>query len=58
VSGLTRLGARTTLAHVAPGRVGAIFLVLAGLVLAAILLFSLDGAPIDWAPFPGPPPTL
>ncbi|MHA7133543.1 protein kinase domain-containing protein [Oerskovia turbata] len=58
VSATTRLGARTTLAHVAPGRVGAIFVVLAGLVLAAILLYSLDGALIDWAPFPGPPPTL
>ncbi|RXR26958.1 serine/threonine protein kinase [Oerskovia turbata] len=59
LSGLTRYGARTTLAHVAPGRVGAIFLVLAGLVLAAIVLFPLgDGAPIDWAPFPGPPPSL
>ncbi|GAA1403190.1 hypothetical protein GCM10009600_10910 [Oerskovia paurometabola] len=59
LSGLTRYGARTTLAHVAPGRVGAIFLVLAGLVLAAIVLFSLgDGTPIDWAPFPGPPPSL
>jgi serine/threonine protein kinase len=58
VSATTRLGARTTLAHVAPGRVGAIFVVLAGLVLAAILLYSLDGALIDWAPFPGPPPSL
>ncbi|MFF3066499.1 serine/threonine-protein kinase [Oerskovia sp. NPDC057915] len=59
LTGLTRYGARTTLAHVAPGRVGAIFLVLAGLVLTAMVLFSLgDGASIDWAPFPGPPPSL
>lgn len=59
LSGLTRYGARTTLAHVAPGRVGAIFLVLAGLVLTAMVLFSLgDGTPIDWVPFPGPPPSL
>ncbi|WP_210410964.1 serine/threonine-protein kinase [Oerskovia sp. KBS0722] len=59
LSGLTRYGARTTLAHVAPGRVGAIFLVLAGLVLTAMVLFSLgDGTPVDWAPFPGPPPSL
>ncbi|MBM7479992.1 serine/threonine-protein kinase [Oerskovia jenensis] len=59
LSGLTRYGARTTLAHVAPGRVGAIFLVLVGLVLAALVLFAFgDGAPIDWAPFPGPPPSL
>ncbi|MBE7699230.1 protein kinase [Oerskovia sp. Sa1BUA8] len=59
MSGLTRYGARTTLAHVAPGRVGAIFLVLTGLVLAAIVLFSWGaGAPVVWAPFPGPPPSV
>ncbi|MEK8227670.1 hypothetical protein NKG05_18530 [Oerskovia sp. M15] len=56
LSALTRYGARTALAHVAPGRIGATVLVLVGLVLAAIVLFALgDGAPIDWSPFPGPP---
>ncbi len=59
LSALTRFGARTTLVHVAPGRVGAIVLVVVGLALAAIVLFSLgDGAPIEWAPFPGPPPSI
>ncbi|MGW6005693.1 protein kinase domain-containing protein [Oerskovia enterophila] len=59
LSALTRFGARTTLVHVAPGRVGAIVLVVVGLALAAIVLFSLgDGAPVEWAPFPGPPPSI
>jgi hypothetical protein len=59
LSALTRFGARTTLVHVAPGRVGGIVLVVVGLALAAIVLFSLgNGAPIEWAPFPGPPPSI
>ncbi|NMR20316.1 serine/threonine-protein kinase [Cellulomonas fimi] len=53
---LTRVGARRTLAAVAPGLAGAgvvVVLALAGAVLLAALVAS--GHPITWTPLPGPP---
>lgn len=53
----TRVGARRTLAALAPGRVGAAVVVIACLVAAAVLFSRLaDGAPITW--WPAPPPSV
>ncbi|MCL2465796.1 MAG: serine/threonine protein kinase [Micrococcales bacterium] len=50
----TRVGARRTLAVVAPGRVGAGALVIACLVAAAVLYSHIGTAPVDWSPVAAP----
>lgn len=50
----TRVGARRTLAVVAPGRSGAAALVIACLVAAVLLLQPADGASTTWWPLPSP----
>jgi hypothetical protein len=54
-AGTTRTGARWVLSGVAPGRGGAVVVVLLALIGAAVLTFLLvDGQPIDWSPFGAP----
>ncbi|GIG27711.1 serine/threonine-protein kinase [Cellulomonas marina] len=51
----TRLGARWTLAALAPGRGGAVALVLVALVVAGLLVAQvLQGQAVDWTPLPTP----
>jgi len=53
---LTRIGARHTLAGVAPGRPGAIVLVVLALAGAAVLAtLVVTGQDVTWWPLPGPP---
>lgn len=55
LSGMTRTGARRTLAVVAPGRLGALVAVLVLLSAAAVLVaLLLDGRPVTWWPLPTP----
>ncbi|MBC7289880.1 MAG: serine/threonine protein kinase [Actinotalea sp.] len=51
----TRTGARWTLRAVAPGRLGAILLVLLALAAAATVVLTSSGAQTLWWPLPGPP---
>ncbi|HEY0186790.1 MAG TPA: serine/threonine-protein kinase [Cellulomonas sp.] len=54
-AGTTRTGARWTLAGIAPGRGGALVVVLISLVGAGVLAFLLlSGQVIDWSPFSAP----
>ncbi|WP_098458413.1 serine/threonine-protein kinase [Flavimobilis soli] len=51
-----RDGARTLLAHLAPGRGGTVLAVLVGLAVTALLvLWAVVDKPIVWWPFGGPP---
>jgi predicted Ser/Thr protein kinase len=55
LSALTRIGTRRVLAVVAPGRTGALVVVLFALAGTAVLLAQvLTGAPIGWHPLPAP----
>lgn len=56
LSWATRLGARTVLAHLAPGRGGTVFVVVVALALVGVgaLLVGV-GMPILWSPLDGPP---
>ncbi|NKY40473.1 serine/threonine protein kinase, partial [Cellulomonas septica] len=55
LSSMTRVGARRTLAVVAPGRLGALVAVVVLLAAAAVLVaLLLDGRPITWWPLPTP----
>ena len=52
---MTRTGARRVLSVVAPGRTGALVVVLLALAGAAVLVAQvLSGAPIVWHPLPSP----
>ncbi|MFC4615473.1 serine/threonine-protein kinase [Cellulomonas algicola] len=55
LSSMTRVGARRTLAVVAPGRLGGLVAVVVLLAAAAVLVaLLLDGRPITWWPLPTP----
>jgi len=55
-SGPTRVGARRTLAGLAPGNIGAVVLVVLALVGAgALAALVLSGHDVTWWPLPGPP---
>ena len=56
MSSLTRLGARRTLAGVAPGNAGAVALVMLALLGAgALAALVITGQDVIWWPLPGPP---
>ena len=56
----TRVGGRWTLAAIAPGRGGALLVVVLALAVAGVLVtltvLGLDSAQTQWWPMPGPPP--
>lgn len=55
LAGTTRTGARWLLAGVAPGRGGAVVVVLLALAGAgALVALAVTGSPVDWAPLPEP----
>ena len=56
MSSLTRLGARRTLAGLAPGNAGAVTLVVLALLGAgALAALVITGQDVTWWPLPGPP---